>query len=584
MLSVFAQMPDASDSFYMSVPDGTDSVYMSVPEVGIDPQKVLILVNSDVALSDLIADYYIAARGLDPAHKMIKSLGTSDTLVGGTDGADPDTFYANVVEPIANYVGANGIQAVIGSARVPHLVGAKPDPSTLNLATMSVLGSARFLRDTEGGMVRAISNIAVAPQIVPLELGTEWFQEPYVFTYGAEQTNVANNAFLDFRVRSDVTPYGRIGLPKFEAAVPAETEVETKRMIDDAVAKDGIGVAGGQVHLGYHDRFLPYITGYQTELARLNAVAESVPIKHYIRSYALDWPIQPPPEDYSYADCIAGILNETAFGMVGAAIANQPVGAAYVNSYTWVQGSWGFEATSFGHYLMANMLMNGACAGVGTVAEPQAYGMCETDAFLYNLLAGRTMCEAMFFGKTYFPWMMDCWGDPLYAPYSTTTGCESCLPGNILTDSSFANWGALGLATIDLNAAQAPNCEQNADHIKIGPTDADCILLTDNDVDGTPGALIDFSFWIKRTSAAPVSEGQEEIDLIHPSAQTLGRWRVDLFLLSGGWELITASHPAVNVVFPLKLDGNGDFWTEWCRFGGDFTLEFDAWCLHAVES
>lgn len=418
MISFNVQLPDVSDSFFMKVPDGTDSIWTKIPEVNVNPDKIIMLVNSDVALSDLIADYYITQRGLDPVHKITKSLGTSPTVVGGTDGATPDTFYTNVVKPIADYIDANQIQAVLGSARVPHLVAAKPDPATLNLSTMSVLGSSRFIRDTEGGMVRALTSADVEPQLVTLAAGSGWFQEPFTFTYGSSTTYVSNNAFLDFRVRSDVIPYGRVGLPKFNASVPDETEVETKRMIDDSIAVQGVGAAGGEVHLGYYDRSLPNTTGYQLEIGRLELVNRSIPYKHYIRSYSTDWPSQPPVEDYSYADMIAGTLNETAFGMVGAAIANAAVGDPYVNSYTWVQGAWGYEATSFGSFLVANIIMNGGCAGICSSVEPQAYGVCETGTFLVNLLGGRAMCEAMFFGKMRFPWMMDCFGDPLHAPYA----------------------------------------------------------------------------------------------------------------------------------------------------------------------
>ena len=64
MVSFNVQLPDASDSFFMKVPDATDSVWTKIPEVNINPGKVIMLVNSDVALSDLIADYYNATSDI----------------------------------------------------------------------------------------------------------------------------------------------------------------------------------------------------------------------------------------------------------------------------------------------------------------------------------------------------------------------------------------------------------------------------------------------------------------------------------------------------------------------------------------
>ena len=416
MTTIFKRSPDTTDSIWIRTLDTTFNIWMQVPEIGIDPQKVLLIVNSDVALSDQMADYYITARGLNATHKITKSLGTHETVVSGTDGVDPDTFYTNVVLPIANYIDVNAIEAVICSARVPHLVDAKPDPVATTACTSSVLGAARYIRDIEGGMIRGTGSNIIQPHFVTMQFESGWFYDPVEVSFGLSTTNVGNNKFLDFRTQFISLPYGRLGLPRFDSAIAVENSTDTQRMIDDAVAKDGVGSAGGEIHIGYHDRSLPDITGYQAELVRQYAVSAGITAKHYIRSYSTDWPAAP-PESYSFDDMNAGILNESAFGMLGAAIANQNIDSSYKDSYTWVQGSWGFEATSAGNNFMGTMLKNGACTAIGAVQEPLSDGVNQVNNFFVNLLKGRAICEAMLFGKTKLPWYMDCWGDPLYAPY-----------------------------------------------------------------------------------------------------------------------------------------------------------------------
>ncbi len=415
--------PDGFDTltneFLVTAPDGFDPLanefLVAAPLIGIDPAKVLLIVNSDVALSGQAADYYVTARGLG-ANRITVSLGTDDTTVGGADGATPATFYTNVVVPVANLIDAQGIEAVICSAAVPPLVNCIPDPTALLISTASVLGAARFIRDTEGGMVRALSTLVVEPQI-QTQSANGWFYEPFTFTYGSSQTTLGNNNFLDFRSQGSVIPYGRLGLPKFTALHPAETLTEVQRMIDQAVAAEGQGAALGAVHFGLHDRSLPYITGYQTEIARQEASAFGLTIKHFIRTYTTDWPDTPPAADYTYADANAGTLNEDCAGLLESAFGNQDLSANWTNSYNFLAGSWGYGATSGGADFMGNVITNGGCAAIGTIQEPQNDGVAETHSFFRGLIGGRAMCEAMYFGRLKHPWMHECCGDPLYAPY-----------------------------------------------------------------------------------------------------------------------------------------------------------------------
>ncbi len=409
---------------------------VNVPRTYIDPAKVILIVNSDQALSGQMADYYGAARGLNPAYRITKALGTGE-VVGGTDGADQQTFYDNVVVPVANFMDANETHAVVCSAEVPWRALTVDDPTNppqniCCVATSSYLGCAQFVRDTEGGPIRGVEVDGSPPggtgpkydTIEPTgstdNSGIFWLQ-PEEETYGPDETHWHRNAIMEYGTapaRGAITavPSGRLGLPKFNANVPDESALETQRMIDAAI--DGRGWrATGEIHFGLHDRVLPWITGYQGELARRAAKAAGISWKHYQNVYSANWPAQTDPVSYDYAQMMLGNLSETAFGMIGSAIMNAGMDAPWVNSYTFEEGSWGFEATSNGFELISNIIERNACAAIGSYREPYANGIPDIYALMVNILVGRPMCMAEHYARIRYPWVTTTYGEPLYAPY-----------------------------------------------------------------------------------------------------------------------------------------------------------------------
>lgn len=82
----------------------------------IDRKKVLVLHNTAYSSSKTVADYYVAARGLDPAHVLGFDFGTSGYIT------DLSGFIASTLSPIANYIDANGIRAVVLSINIPTKV------------------------------------------------------------------------------------------------------------------------------------------------------------------------------------------------------------------------------------------------------------------------------------------------------------------------------------------------------------------------------------------------------------------------------------------------------------------------------
>lgn len=164
--------------------------------------------------------------------------------------------------------------------------------------------------------------------------------------------------------------------------------------------------------------------------------------------------------------------------------------------------------------------------------------------------------------------------------YRVLLGCEPCAPSAINPD--FSVWTPVTTATITPNAGPSPGCGNDAVEYFLDDNAASFIYYQEPGA-GTPGSSLDFSFWLKRISAAP-GTGDDYLRCENALAPgTYGRWNINLDLLSGDWELITSTHPAVTILIPFAFDGSGDFWFQFIRFSsGPITAQL--WCGRVVET
>lgn len=404
----------------------------------ITADNVLLIVNSDVALSATIADYYQAARGLTD-HRMAFSFGTASANTTHT----PADFYNSVIVPVWAYITANNIKAVLCSAGVPQRVKTLVHATSglqSNLLISSCLGHGGYIVNVLGRMIDGPAGASQKP-LECAQRGSTAFYNPYpppvnlsVYPPGCwfscdayHYESRPGYRWADTLENPRFIPYGRIGLAAIGGA-PAETEAETKRMIDDCIANElsyqDTAEGNNLVHIGLHDRAQPWINGRDQELARRRLLRAGVAVKHYRRSYDSGYDIQPPPDSYALADMLAGSLSEPAWCLLGAAIMNEAYGAPYVGSFTFKPGAWGFEATSAGLNLYNNIITNGGAAGLGAAYEPYADGVPKVDALLFNLLQGRTLATANVLSDGHAGWAMEVTGDPLYRPFGKQFCCH----------------------------------------------------------------------------------------------------------------------------------------------------------------
>lgn len=379
-----------------------------------DNQKVLVIYNTNPAkissvdageldtFSSDIADWYIATRGLNAAHKYGVDLGTATKFAINPTN---DSWLAT----LRTYIIDNAIQIVLLSAGCPHIatVSDYADDVTMDSYLGGISGYAAF-----------------SDRLSSAEY------DRLTITYGSSETRFYSFEGVSWLDTTSLRPYGRIG---YIAGSGKETTSETKRYVTDAMETEASitnysDVVPGTMHFGMYDRSLPYITGIQSEDAALLTESYGIVVKRYLKTYSADWGVAP-TFDYNSADMIDGLpaASETLFCTIGAAIVNEVEGSAWPGYYTWAKGAFTYEDTSFGVRTGQNCLVNGGCAAIGTVLEPYAINTPDKLEFIKSMLQGNPICIANGQADCRWSHMQSVIGDPLYAPF---TNCPAAVDGN----------------------------------------------------------------------------------------------------------------------------------------------------------
>jgi len=420
----------------------------------IDPAKVMVVYNSyannisgvdageAAGFSQRMAEWYVSSdgRNLPGAHLYPFNFGST-----GSNYNNPDIL-TDLVEPIGRYQWDNGIEFILMAPGTPHIA---KDTGTQgkNISLSNLLGHAKF--HTKLGKL-------------PNYYGPEWenthapqgeiayrphntlsfYPDPDKdWQWGSfiDDPNVSESGYgrqwehqlQGYIHRSSRIPFGRLGLPHVYANSSYETEVEFKRMVTDALASETTfadAIAGNKfIHLGAYHRTgtLHCVRAYWAQ-QKLIAAGFGDITKMYKRSWDLAFSTYPEPTwDYLWTDienATYGNPQINAWGLVGTAITQAgyfPPGtdSCWPNYYTFLQGAWGYEATSSGYYMMCNLLERGGCCAMGSATEPFDNGIIATEGLIQGVINGVPMCVAMLEAFCIGSWQMECCGDPLYAPF-----------------------------------------------------------------------------------------------------------------------------------------------------------------------
>ena len=98
----------------------------------------------------------------------------------------------------------------------------------------------------------------------------------------------------------------------------------------------------------------------------------------------------------------------------------------YVDAFDFVDGAIGYHISSLEAVNLRDpnslqwcpaMLRDGITATIGAVAEPYLESFPEPDQFFNNLFEGQTLVEAYYHAKPFNSWQLVLIGDPLYIPF-----------------------------------------------------------------------------------------------------------------------------------------------------------------------
>lgn len=396
----------------------------------LDKSKVLLLYNTDVALSGAVADYYIAARQLTP-----RKLG----FAWGTNMQNSSAITLAHIITVANYVIANGIQAVYMAPMTPNgVLRGGTVISSDNVMATSILWK----------QLNSVSTVSLGGKDVDYINSAAGF--PYrTKTYHSTWTptsaedglattlsvgRYASDAFASFSLAgSAVQLHGRIGFASLDIAKqPDPTFARCKEIIDTAIASErGVTeLAGLPVH------FFNYY-GNIADGPYSNARAWQELSKYGFKKLVVS---DGTGNDIPYF-AVRDYPQEAITGATGQAVPKEDVFAmlGFCSNYgrsTYYSGNVDTGWSSWGNLLPGAFAAGGASWGlagpfyellrrpagmvtaIGCYYEPFASAMVNTHTLTKYLLLGFSMSEAMMISNCQYGWMLSCWGDPMYAPFA----------------------------------------------------------------------------------------------------------------------------------------------------------------------
>lgn len=424
--------------------------------------KVLLLVNSDSALSGQVADYYQAARGLFD-HRI--------TLTGGQLAAISTN---GKLAEVHNYITAHNIKAVLATPGCPSTVLFNGFNATLEAlcadshrivtTSASLLTTWQyfpFIATSAGGQYRPPTGYTMYAD--PHNSLKTPDGNGYYVAYDADTDYLDNrrpkqkgNAYFidgqyvfypDASTSMPAILWGRLGFPQF-GGMPAETFAETKRMIDDCLWAEQQDMAGKSLALGFGDytaQGMHQLQWYAWQFAQAKGLQTSYwtcdaagtgarGLQAVVKNNLTAWLGKQP--DYNSAAVYAGAASIAADCYLGSAVINDGIAGtgstAYKNYWTSLapkRGAWCFNWCSSGNQMVGNVILRGGAAGIGPNKEPFTGGLPEDGSVMALALQGYSLAEINWLMQPSSNYAMTAWGDPLYRPFPV----QGLVDGEFLT-------------------------------------------------------------------------------------------------------------------------------------------------------
>ena len=429
----------------------------------LDRQKIAVVYNTSstvAAESEAMADYYIAARGLNTALKHPIDLGASNTITGG-DYQTGD-FYLNTIVPFAAWCVTNNVQGVICSIKTMNKVnftGMLANGNDSSGTVCAMLAACHYFVEEGGlyadtfGAVMQSAGVDISENIVKNlsgELGQIlsqdllWYDDviknPVLPTDAgsgvAHRTSVPFD--LDYRLcerpyaaaiagRYQGMPFGRIGHPSVNSFAEqgwTDSYDETVRLISDALLSENRGYIANKTKkiVGVHYRrtidLNVHSTAITTHVLRNNgwdvvatvgnASANAGIGQHYQAGLDENSTVTEVLDansvvytDFSRTDFLAGTarLGKTFLtcGQFGANLEANSTSPAWAGSVTYERGGWHMVSTSNPSATLGSAIVTGgACAGIAGTFEPLSGSSVFLGPTLIAVLRGSSLMEGFY--------------------------------------------------------------------------------------------------------------------------------------------------------------------------------------------
>jgi uncharacterized protein (TIGR03790 family) len=386
------------------------------PAAALDPKDVFLVVNKDVPESRSVADHYLAKRGVPKENVVELSLPTGDEI----SRKDYDDLLA---EPLRQAWKAkkDRVKVIVLVYGVPlRVAAAQPtdgEKSELETTRAELAEAKKAAAEKPGDLALATrigqliarernlshdqGQAAVDSELMqlwwPKYTDSQWLYNPLNWQFPAGRSEKKNPTVMACRL-------------------DGPTPAVVKRMIDDAVATEQIGLKG-KVYVDARgiafdvnrpDENGGYgYGGYDESMREMAKLLEKAGL-----AVTLD------DKDACFAE---GSCPDAALycGWYSHRI--------YIGSNTFVKGAVAWHLASSEAITLhdqdtklwcANLLKDGACATLGPVAEPYTVGFPKPEEFFGFLATGQfTLVEC--YAKTLIltSWQTTLIGDPLYNPY-----------------------------------------------------------------------------------------------------------------------------------------------------------------------
>ena len=393
-------------------------IFFPMLSYALEPQEILVIANRFVPDSVDLARYYMEKRGI-PKKNLVKVTTTEH------ESCSRNIYLKEIVKPVRKAILKHPeIKALVTIYGMPLKVKApglnKSEKKNLNSYKQQIktfqkqLNELENKRSEEGQKIQKsiqqlkknINNMqkkdmsaAVDSELTlvlqdnyPLK---RWQANPFFVGY--------KNRKLKFN-RDDVLLVSRLDAPKPDIV---------KRMIDDSLAAEAVGLKGNAYFDGRYKRdkkLSPKASFYKRYDEGIYRAADRLKKSNLL----------PVVVDSNEKLFQPGTAPDTALYLGWYSMGN------YIDAFDWVKGSIGMHVASVECESLRNkrnlwcrrMLEDGAAAVIGPVGEPYLQAFPQPEAFLGFLSDGfYSLVESYFLSQPYLSWRMILVGDPLYNPF-----------------------------------------------------------------------------------------------------------------------------------------------------------------------